>query len=339
MKIFNLAAITCAISAVVFFRRQAGYSLEGKVVVITGGARGLGLALAREFARHGAQLALLARDENELQSAAADLEKLGGKASIWPCDIREAEAAVRSISSIAERHGRIDIVVNNAGTMLVAPLEEMSKEDFEEAMRMHFWAPYQVTVAALPYLRQHNESRIVNISSIGGRVAVPHMAAYCASKFALAGFSDAIRCEVASSGVRVTTVSPGLMRTGSHVHAIFKGDHAKEFAWFSISAGMPFLSMNASRAARQIVAAARRGRPELTITIQARCLILASAVMPNTLARLFILVNSMLPKASPEQGHQKQKGYDSQSVLSPSPLTTLADRATLDFNEDRPSQF
>ncbi|HEY5811983.1 MAG TPA: hypothetical protein VIT23_04955, partial [Terrimicrobiaceae bacterium] len=129
------------------------------------------------------------------------------------------------------------------------------------------------------------------------------------------------------------------MRTGSHVHAIFKGDHAKEFAWFSISSGMPFLSMNASRAARQIVAAARRGRPELTITIQARCLILASAVMPNTLARLFILVNSMLPKASPEQGHHKQKGYDSQSVFSPSPLTTLADRATLDFNEDRPSQF
>ena len=112
-----------------------------------------------------------------------------------------------------------DVLVNNAGVMLVAPLNALVKSDFEEAMELHFWAPYHLTMAALPYLRRTTESRIVNISSIGGRVAVPHTAPYCASKFALAGFSDALRAEVAAQRVHVTTVSPGLKRTGSHVNA------------------------------------------------------------------------------------------------------------------------
>ena len=195
-------------------------------------------------------------------------------------------------------------------------------------MQVHFWAPYHVTMAALPYLKRNSESRILNISSIGGRVAVPHMAPYCTSKFALAGFSDALRAEVAAQGVRVTTVSPGLMRTGSHVNASFKGDHSKEFAWFSIGAGL-----SARRAARQIVAAARRGRPVLTITLQDRGLILAQALMPNCLARILETVNSLLPKAAPGQGLVRQTGYQSQSALAPSLLTALADRATPRFNE------
>jgi NAD(P)-dependent dehydrogenase (short-subunit alcohol dehydrogenase family) len=247
--------------------------------------------------------------------------------------VLEARQVRRTISSIAEKYGRIDVLVNNAGIMLVAPLEAMAKEDFEEAMQVHFWAPYHVTMAALPYLKRNPESRIVNISSIAGRVAVPHMAPYCTSKFALAGFSDALRTEVAGQGVRVTTVSPGLMRTGSHVNATFKGDHSKEFAWFSIGAGIPLLSISARRVARQIVAAARRGQPELTITLPARGLILAHALLPNFLARIFKLVNSLLPKAIRGQGLVRKKGYESQSVIAPSLFTALADRATPRFNE------
>jgi NAD(P)-dependent dehydrogenase (short-subunit alcohol dehydrogenase family) len=207
-------------------------------LVITGGSRGLGLAMAREFACHG-QLALLARDREELQRAVADLLRFKAQVSTWPCDVQEAPEVEHTISLIAEKHGRIDVLVNNAGIMLVAPFEAMAKEDFEEAMQIHFWAPYYFTMAALPYLKQNAESRIVNISSIGGRVAVPRMAPYSASKFALADFSDALRAEVARQGVRVTTVSPGLMRTDSHVNATFKGDHCKKFAWLSIGAGMP----------------------------------------------------------------------------------------------------
>ncbi len=326
-------SIGCALAVILLLRVRARYSLRNKTVVITGGSRGLGLAMAREFARDGAQLALLARDGEELQRAAADLLRFEAQVSTWPCDVLEARQVERTISSIAEKYGRIDVLVNNAGIMLVAPLEAMAKEDFEEAMQVHFWAPYHVTMAALPYLRRNPESRIVNISSIGGRVAVPHMAPYCTSKFALAGFSDALRTEVAGQGVRVTTVSPGLMRTGSHVNASFKGDHSKEFAWFSIGAGMPLLSISARRAARQIVAAARRGRPELTITLPARGLILAHALLPNFLARIFKLVNSLLPKAIRGQGLVRKKGYESQSVIAPSLFTALADRATPRFNE------
>jgi NAD(P)-dependent dehydrogenase (short-subunit alcohol dehydrogenase family) len=322
-----------AAAAVLLLRRPTPYPLRDKVVVITGGSRGLGLALAREFGRQGAKLALIARDEKELERAASDLHNLGAQATTWPCDLQRTEEIERVISGIASKFGRINVLVNNAGIMLVAPLELQEREDFEETMALHFWAPYHVIRAALPYLRQNPESRIVNISSIGGRVAVPHMAAYCASKFALAGFSDAIRPELAKQGVYVTTVSPGLMRTGSHVNANFKGDYRKEFAWFSLGAGMPFFSIDANRAAHQIVAATRRGSPELTITLQARALVLAQALFPGCLARIFSLLNSFLPKAPAEQGLAKQTGYQSQSVVSPSPLTALADRATAKFNE------
>jgi NAD(P)-dependent dehydrogenase (short-subunit alcohol dehydrogenase family) len=333
VKYRDAIGIACALAALPLLRRTASYSFKDKVVIITGGSRGLGLALAREFASHGAQLALIARDEEELQRAAADLRNLGADATTWPCNLQDAREVERTIPAIAQKHSCINVLVNNAGMMLVAPLELMMKEDFEEAMALHFWAPYYVTRAALPYLRQNSESRIVNISSVGGRVAVPHMAPYCASKFALAGFSDAIRIELAAQGVRVTTASPGLMRTGSHVNASFKGDYAQEFAWFSLAAGMPLLSTNARRAARQIVAAARRGQPELTITLQARCLILAQAIIPNIFARILEGVNFVLPKATPGEGLLKRKGYESQSAISPSLLTSLADQAAPRFNE------
>ena len=314
-------------------RLPARYSLRNKVVVISGGSRGLGLAMAREFARQQGKVALLSRDMEELQRAAVDLTSANARVSTWRCDVRESREIEETISAVAEEHGRIDVLVNNAGIMLVAPLDAMQKADFEEAMQVHFWAPYNLSMAALPYLRRNVESRIVNISSIAGRVAVPHMAPYCASKFALAGFSDALRAEMAGRGVRVTTVFPGLKRTGSHVNATFKGDHSGEFAWFSAAAGMPLLSMNAPRAARQIVAAARRGRPELTITLQARCVILAQAMMPNLFARILGLVNSLLPKAAAGEGLIRKNGYQSQSAWSPSFLTILADRATPRFNE------
>ena len=337
MKVYQGIGIACALASLVLLRRPVRYSLRGKVAVITGGSRGLGLALAREFARHGTKLALLARDRDELDRAAANLRDWGAEVKTWPCDVREDQEVLKALSGIEQAYGGIDVLVNNAGVMLVAPLKAMTKEDFEEAMEVHFWGPYRMTMAALPLLMRNTESRIVNISSIGGRVAVPHMAPYCASKFALTGFSDAIRTELAAQGVRVTTVSPGLMRTGSHINAEFKGDHAKEFAWFSLSAAMPFLSIDATRAARQIVDAARRGRRELTITLQARSLTVAQAMFPNLLARVLQLANSLLPRASADTGSARRKGHESQSAVSPSPLTFLADQASPRFNE-RPAQ-
>ena len=214
MKLPGALLAACGLAGLLLLRRPVNYSLADKVVVITGGSRGLGLALAREFARNRAKVALLARDRDELERAAADLRASSAEVTTWTCDVQRDQDVKKTISAIGREYGRIDILVNNAGIMLVAPLELMVKADFEEAMNVHFWAAYRVTMAALPLLKQSRPSRIVNISSIGGRVAVPHMAPYCASKFAVSGFSDAIRAELARDGVHVTSVSPGLDADG-----------------------------------------------------------------------------------------------------------------------------
>jgi short-subunit dehydrogenase len=176
--------------------------------------------------------------------------------------------------------------------------------------------------------------RIVNISSIGGKVAVPHLAPYSASKFALTGFSDAIRAELARDNIHVTTVAPGMMRTGSHVNAKFKGKHDMEFAWFAASAGAPLISMNADRAARKILAACRRGQPSLTLTFAARGAILGNTLFPNLTGYVMRLVNRFLPKPSGAEGNQSRGGSEVRRLI-PNWLTRSADRATIRNNEGR----
>src|ERR1700745_2087586 len=157
-------------------------------------------------------------------------------------------------------------------------------------------------------MRVWGGGRIVNISSMGGKVATPHFAPYSASKFALTGFSDAIRAELARDNIPVTTVAPGLMRTGSHVNAKFKGNHHSEFAWFSASAGAPLLSMDADRAARKIVAACRRGQPSLILTFGARGAIVGNALFPNLTGYMMKFVNRFLPEAGGEEGNRSCAG-------------------------------
>ncbi|NJL32810.1 MAG: SDR family oxidoreductase [Chloroflexaceae bacterium] len=254
--------------------------LRDRVVIITGGSRGLGLVLAHAFGQRGACLALLARNPQELEHAAEELRAANIPVLPLVCDVRDQKTVQQSIEQVIMHYGRIDVLVNNAGVIQVGPLDHMSTEDFEQAMAVHFWGPLYTTQAALPYLRSRGGGRIVNISSIGGLVAVPHLLPYSASKFALSGLSDGLRAELASDNIRVTSVYPGLMRTGSHLNALFKGQHEAEFAWFAISNAMPFLSTDAPTAARQIVEACQRGDPQLIITPQANLLHLTQTLMP-----------------------------------------------------------
>lgn len=206
-------------------RAVRAISFDGRVVVITGGSRGLGLLVARLLASEGARLALIARDPAELQRASIDLEERGSVPLTIPCDVGDRAQAEGAIQQVVQHFGRIDVIVNDAGTIEVGPVEHMMVADFESAMRVHFWGPLYLTLAALPHLRQTTDrsGRVVNISSIGGRIAVPHLLPYCASKFALTGLSDGLRAELSKDGIRVTTVLPGLMRTGSPYNAWFKG--------------------------------------------------------------------------------------------------------------------
>src|SRR5881296_1508002 len=314
--------------------RTVRYPLREKVVLITGGSRGLGLVLARHICAHGGNVALIARDHEELARAKADLVPRGGKVLTIECDLLDAGQIESAVQKIIDRFGKIDILINNAGTIEVGPLEHLMPEDFERAMRLHFWAPFDLISQIVPEMRIWGGGRIVNISSIGGKVAVPHMASYSASKFALTGFSDAIRAELARDNIHVTTVAPGLMRTGSHVNAKFKGRHDDEFAWFAASAGAPLISMNADRAARKILAACRRGQPSLTLTFTARTTILGNALFPNLTGYTMKFVNWLLPGTGGEQGNESRAGSEVPR-RTPEWLTHLADTATARNNENK----
>ncbi len=312
--------------------RTAWYRLRGRVVVISGGSRGLGLVLARYVCARGGNVALIARDPEELARAKADLAPHGSVVLTIECDLLDSEQIRSAVRRIIDRFGKIDILVNNAGIIEVGPLEHMRPEDFDRAMRLHFWAPLELISQIVPEMRIWGGGRIVNISSIGGKITVPHMASYSASKFALTGLSDAVRAELARDNIHVTTVAPGMMRTGSHVNAKFKGKHDKEFAWFAASAGAPLLSMNANRAARKILAACRRGQPSLILTFAARAAILGNALFPNLTGYAMKFANRLLPGPGGEEGNKSRAGSQLRR-LPPEWLTRRADRATEKSNE------
>jgi NAD(P)-dependent dehydrogenase (short-subunit alcohol dehydrogenase family) len=312
------------------FLRTAWYPLYDKVVLITGGSRGLGLVLARHICARGGNVAIIARDPDELARAKTDLVARGGKVLAVECDLLDTGQIQVAVRRVIDRFGKIDVLINNAGIIEVGPVEHMTPEDFERAMRLHFWGPFEFISQIVPEMRIWGGGRIVNVSSIGGKVAVPHLASYSASKFALTGLSDALRAELARDNIHVTTVAPGLMRTGSHVNAKFKGKHDAEFACFAAAAGAPLLSMNADRAAKKILAACRRGQPSLTLTLAARSAVLGNALFPNLTGYAMKLVNRFLPQAIGEEGNTSGSQLPRRA---PKWLTRLADRATRHNNE------
>jgi NAD(P)-dependent dehydrogenase (short-subunit alcohol dehydrogenase family) len=315
------------------WRATRAIEFAGMTVVIVGGSRGLGLVMARELGAEGARVVLAARDEDELERAEHDLRDRGIAVTTIPCDVRQRTQVDAAIERVIREHGTIDVLVNDAGVIQVGPLEHMALGDFEEAMATNFWGPLFTVLAALPHMRRGGARRIVNIASIGGRIAVPHLLAYSASKFALAGLSEGLHAELAGSGFVVTTVSPGLMRTGSTYNAWFKGQQQREFAWFHILDSLPGLSIDATRAARQIIDACRHGDPEVTLTPAARLAVLLKAVSPGVVARAQVFGNSLLPSVSGPSGDEARSGWQSVSRVAPSPVTRLSDRATLENNQ------
>jgi short-subunit dehydrogenase len=320
-------------------RRQRSYDLMGQTVLITGGSRGLGLVMAREFVRQGARVAICARDLDELQRASEDLILRGGEVFPVSCDLTDQMEVEQCVRTVREEFGEIDVLVNNAGVISVGPLEEMRLNDFEEAMRTNYWAAVYTILAVLPGMRMRGKGRIVNITSIGGKISVPHLLPYSASKFALVGLSTGLRAEVAKDGIVVTTVCPGLMRTGSPRNAVFKGNHRAEYTWFSISDSLPLVSMGAERAARQIITACKRGDAEVVLSLPAKLAVRFHALFPELTADLLEVVNQLLPPPG-GIGTDRAQGSESESSLSPSFLTSLGDKAARENNQlGRTQQF
>jgi len=331
---FLVGAMTGAAASLLVargMRNRHGIEFAGRVVVITGGSRGLGLVLARQFAAEGARLCLLARDAEELERAREQLPA-DAEVMVIRCDVRRRADVRAAMAQVLEKWTAVDVLINNAGVIQVGPLEHMEHEDFENAMATHFWGPLHLMYEVLPSMRRRGFGRIANVSSIGGKVAVPHMAPYCASKFALVGLSDSVRSELAQHGIRVTTVCPGLMRTGGPWNADMKGQHQLEYAWFAISDSTPGISMSAERAARQIIEAVRFGDPELVLTLAATVGAMANTTMPSVVAALTALASRMLPQPAGAEGNRHVKGRDLDADI-PSFATALTDHAAARNNE------
>lgn len=295
-----------ALAALAFPVRKR--SLGDAVVVVAGGSRGLGLALAERFVTQGAWVVLLARDRDELRRARGRLEALRpGRAIAWPCDVTDSAALGALVQRVHAAFGRIDVWVNNAGLIDIGPIAEFTRADFERVMGVSVFAVVDAMQQVLPVFRHQGRGHFVNIASLGGKMAVPHMASYCAAKFAEAGLSECMHDELAAEGIRVTTVYPGVMRVGSAIQASFRGDPEKEFRWFSAATLLPGLSISADAAARRIVDAVRCGDREVVFPASARLAALAARAMPETLSVLRGWANRCFPAnrhAEPRPGRE-----------------------------------
>lgn len=324
-----------AVAVLTGVRRRMQQKLRGKTVLITGSSRGLGLAMAEEFGRRGARIALTARDSEELERARQWLISRRAveqpeQILVVPADLRKQEEAEYLIHRVTEAWGPIDVLVNNAGVITVGPVENQPVDVFHEVMSSNFFTGLHCTMAALPQMLARRGGTIVNITSIGGKVAVPHLLPYTASKFAAVGFSEGLHAEVRRKGVHVVTVCPGLMRTGSHVNAMFSGDAEREYQWFSFGATAPLVSASARHAAKRIARAVLTRETEIFITAQAALAGRLAQTMPSATAAVMSVVNRMLP--DPTSDSRQRRGAE---VRGREPITasSIGKRVSRRYNE------
>ena len=270
--------------------------LTGQVAVITGGSRGLGFLLAGEFAQEGCRVVICGRGAEDLARAQRALEKQGARVLAIQCDVADRTQVERMLEEVHRALEQVDILVNNAGIMQVGPVEAMTLHEYEQALAVMFWGTVYPTLAVLPQMLARGSGRIVNITSVGGKVSVPHLLPYNCAKFAAVGFSEGLAAEVGSKGVQVTTIAPGPMRVGSYPNVTVSGNHTREYAWFGLAASLPFLSLDGERAARQIVRAVKRGERERILSTQAAVLARFHGLFPSTTVRLMGVVDRLLPE-------------------------------------------
>ena len=318
-------------------RKLREQRLQGRTVVITGGSRGLGLLLAREFAREGAAgILLCARDAQELERARQDLQQYGTPVTTFAGDVSDPAKMHELVETATEHFGQVDILINNAGIIMVEPLSAVTREDIERAMDVMFWGVVNSTLAVLSQMLRRGSGQIINITSIGGVVSVPHLMPYNCAKSAAVGFSESITAELAPKGIHVTTVIPGVMRIGSHLNAEFGGNAEREYTWFSLGASLPLLSVKGERAARQITAGIKRRARVVIVGLPAQIASRLHRLFPSISIGVMELVNRLLPTAD-QAATEHQRGYEiQQGTTSPwfNRLTALGQQAADRNNEN-----
>ncbi len=307
--------------------------LRGKTVLIVGGSRGFGLALARDFGARGARLALCARDSKELERACASLRMHSIDALPIAADVSQSAEAPQVIERAIAALGSIDVLVNDAGEITVGSFDTFTHQDFEAAMNLMFWAPVNLTYAVLPHMRERGSGEIVNITSVGGRVSIPHLLPYCCAKFAFVGFSTGLSTELRAKGLHVLTVVPGLMRTGSYLQAAFKGASKEEFAWFGLLGNLPGFSVAAEYAASEVRKALEKRDEVCTISFPAKVLVALEALAPDINRELMGLASRyLLPHSDSTDVKSGKAVYPVLNALYRS-LTALGRLAATRLNE------
>ncbi|MBA3314641.1 MAG: SDR family oxidoreductase [Planctomycetota bacterium] len=309
-----------------------GYTYAGKVAIVTGGSRGLGLELARNLVLSGAHVAICARDEAELEVAREELEARGADVYAAACDVTERSDVERFVGDVVSRFGRVDVLINNAGIIAASPTECLTEDDYDRSLATHLYGPMYFIEAVLPHMKARRQGRIANIASIGGKLSPPHILSYTAGKFALVGYSEGLGVELAKDGIRVTTVCPGLMRTGSMINAEFKGQHRKEYGWFAAGASIPVVTIDSTEAARRILDAVARGRREYIFPIFWKIVVTGHELFRDTSLAVMEQMNKLFPTPG-GIGPESRLGRDSESAFTRSAFTQANREAAVRNNE------
>jgi len=260
--------------------------LEGRVAVVTGAAGGIGRAVALSLAARGCGLALADVNEAGLEGTAAAAAALGVRASRHRLDVADRDAVAALPGRVLEGHGRADLLVNNAGVALGGTFERVAEEDFEWLFGVNFWGVVRMTRAFLPALRASDDARLVNLSSLFGLVAPPGQTAYAASKFAVRGFSESLRHELAGSTVGVTVVHPGGVATDIANSARLPKDAGPEEAGRDRAAMNRVLRLSAAAAGEAVVRGVERRKARVVIGADARALAALERLLPVSYWRL-----------------------------------------------------
>ncbi len=309
------------------------------LALVAGASRGLGLLIAHELGAQGYRLAICSRDGTTLERAADQLREAGYDVIAQTCDVGDNDAVNDLIAKLEGDDGPIEALFCVAGTIQVGPLDNLRRSHIEDAVSTMLWGPVNTALAVVPAMVTRGRGHIAVISSVGGQIAAPHLLAYSTAKFAAVGFGKSLHNELSGTGVSVTTVTPGLMRTGSHLHAQFFGRQAEEYAWFATAASLPVLSIDAEVAARRIVRATLQGRATLSFTPLAYLAPRVEALAPRATAALLALTTRSLPKGTSDQDSETIEGAVAARRLAPmarrivARLTVLGGRAAARTNE------
>lgn len=301
------------------------------IALVAGASRGLGLAVARELGNAGQRVVITARTADDLRRATALLDAEGVSAIARVQDVGDAAAARELVADVETEHGPIETLITVAGMLKVGPLPDRA-EDYDEPIDTMLRGPINMVHAVLPRMRRRGHGRIGIVTSIAAIVPTPHLVPYTAAKYGAIGFAQGLTEELQGEPISVTTIVPGLMRTGGHWHADYTGRPGQEYAWFALLSSLPIISIAADRAAGIIVRGVLAGRTKIIFTPLARVGEVAYRISPRATVSLLGLTNRLLPR--PADGHAP--GYIAARDISSSlydRVTTLGRRAIDQLNQ------